>query len=144
MPKRTKQSKGRQATGQRPVLQFRVHPDTYADLKAAAEKSKLTISEAAAARLESAAEIIDAKAEALRILDDAQSAVARSLEAALRAQGFQPIALDQGVVWAEPGMNISRLSISVDAAAIVRAMQPEMIAALTRALGNLAKDSDDG
>ena len=42
-------------------------------------------------------------------------------------------------VWAEPGVDWSKLSISIDAEAIVRKMQPELVQALSHALGKFAK-----
>ena len=68
---------------------------------------------------------------------DAQATLERGFEAALRDKGYQRLRVDQGVVWAEPGMDISRMNVSIDAAAIVEAMKPELVAALVHAFVKL-------
>ena len=55
-----------------------------------------------------------------------KAAQARGLQPALHGAGYQRVHLDQGSVWAEPGMDISRMSVSVNAAAIVRLIEPEL------------------
>jgi hypothetical protein len=85
----------------------------------------------------------DQSADAARkLLADSKAAIRGGLEAALRRDGYQPIRIDQGRIWAEPGMNISRMSISVDAAAVVSAMEPELAEILARALAKVSKKGD--
>jgi hypothetical protein len=71
------------------------------------------------------------------MMADAQATLERGFEAALREKGYQRVRLDQGVVWAEPGMDISRLSISIDVAAIVEATKPGLVAALVQEFAKL-------
>jgi hypothetical protein len=118
----------------RPVLQFRVHPDVYADLKKKAAELKLTIAQEAARRLDRYAEYIQSFGNIKRREDEHMEVLARGLEAALRHAGYQPISIDQGRIWAEPGMDWTRMSRSVDAQAVVRAMEPELAQILARAL----------
>jgi hypothetical protein len=118
----------------RPVLQFRVHPDVYADLKKTAADLKLTISEEAARRLDRYADYIEAYGDIQKWMDDSREVLKRGFEAALREAGYTPISIDQGRIWAEPGMDFTRLSRSVDAQAVVRAMEPELSQILARAI----------
>jgi hypothetical protein len=55
---RPRRRAGRPKPIHRPVLQFRVHPDVYADLKKKAAELKLTIAQEAARRLDRYAEYI--------------------------------------------------------------------------------------
>ena len=62
------------------------------------------------------------------------------LKAELRQHGYMPIAIDQGVVWAEPNVDWRLLSVSIDADAVVKEMQPELVKVLARALRKFAKN----
>jgi hypothetical protein len=77
-----------------------------------------------------------------RLVADSEQALKRGFEAALQHAGYQRIVLDQGNVWAEPGMNIARMSVSVDAAAVVRAMEAEFAGVLARAIAKVSKEGD--
>lgn len=127
------------SAGQRPVLQFRVHQDTYDDIGKAAKKLKLTISEEAARRLDRYAEYEKAMGDVKQWLAESRQTVAKGQEAALRDWGYRRIQLDQGAIWAEPGMEMGRMNLSIDAAAIVEAMEPELVAVLARAIQKVSK-----
>jgi hypothetical protein len=109
--KRARKKEDRPSTVQRPVLQFRVHPDTYEAVNASAEKLKLTISEEAARRLERFAEYDAAFGSAKKLIADTQSTLARSVEAQLRTSGYTPIASPKGTVWLDPGMDPMSVSV---------------------------------
>jgi hypothetical protein len=120
--------------GQRPVLQFRVHEDVYNDIKKSAERLKLTISEEAARRLDRYSEYEQAYGGAKKLMDDVEAVMAKSLEAAMSQAGYQRLPIDQGVVWAEPGVDWRRLSLSATTASMAdeiwNHLQPKIEAAL--------------
>ncbi|MGE9009546.1 Arc family DNA-binding protein [Leptospira interrogans] len=86
----------------------------------------------------------DQSEEALRkLIFDHEEVLRKEFDFALSQKGFQRIQLDQGVVWAEPGMKPEKLSVSIDAATVVQAMTAELVGVLARALQKAA-DKDDG
>jgi hypothetical protein len=56
--------------------------------------------------------------------------------------GFKRIPVDQGFVWAPPGMNTMRLSVSLDAAAIVKEMERELAVLLARTINKMKPGGD--
>ena len=132
--KEAKRKRGRPATIQRPVLQFRVHPDVYEDLKRTAADLKITISEEAARRLDRFKEWETTFQSTKKLMADAQKTVEGDLRNALRQAGFQQVRIDQGLIWTEPGMNLSRLSLSAATAdmahEIWKHLEPKIAAAM--------------
>lgn len=124
-----KKRPGRPATGKRPVIAMRMHPDVYAKICAEAELHKFSISEEAEHQIKLSFEWADKIAEMRRL-----TTTIEGLRDLMRAQHMRPVQLDQGTVWAEPGVDTSKLSLSVDAAAIVESMKPQLVAALVEAL----------
>jgi hypothetical protein len=100
----------------------------------------LTVSEEAERRLERSFEWEQQFGDIKQMMADAEATLKRGFEAALPEKGYQRVRVDQGVIWAEPGMDISRISVSINAAAIVEAMKPEIVAALVQALAKLKDD----
>jgi hypothetical protein len=109
--------------GKTTVISGRVPEVLRRQLKAAAKKSGRSMSEELAWRA------------AMSFVRDEGG----GLKAELRQAGYEPIGMDQGIVWAEPGVDWSRLSISIDAEAIVKEIQPELVQVFARALGKFAK-----
>lgn len=125
MKKSTEKMRRRtKSTGQSPVIAARVSEPLHRQIKEAAKKSGRSMSEELAWRI--------------------AMSFAQDLGAQLRQAGYTPIGMVQGIVWAEPGVNVSRLSISIDADAVVREMQPELVQTLARALGKFAKTNTAG
>lgn len=87
----TKAKKADPSGTQRPVLQFRVHPDTYEDIKKSAKKLKLSISEEASRRLDRYAEYVKAMEDVRQWLRDHEETVKKGRDAALRQWGFVPV-----------------------------------------------------
>jgi len=86
----------------------------------------------------------DQSEEALtKLILDHEEALRRDFDFALSQKGFQRIQLDQGVVWAEPGMKLEKLSMSIDAATVVQAMAAELVGVLSRALQKVANKEND-
>jgi hypothetical protein len=135
-----KKQVGRPRTGKRPVIAMRVHNDVYKQLYRSARAHELSMSEEAEHRIRQAFEWETAHGNVRKMLADVRAVLAGGVEADLSKLGFQRVALDQGTVWAKPGMNISRMSVSVDAAAVVRLIEPELTQLVARALGQIAKE----
>jgi hypothetical protein len=111
-----------------PVITGRVPESVHRQIKAAAKKSGRSMSE----------QLAWLAAMALTQEQD--------LKARLRQAGYQPVPMDQGIVWAEPGFDWSqsRLSISIDAAAVLKEALPELVPVFARALGKFAKTNTAG
>jgi hypothetical protein len=135
-----KKKVGRPRTGKRPVIALRVHQPLYDRITESAAGLKLTISEEAERRLERSFDWEKQFGNADKMLAEHRAALAGGFESAMRNKGYQRVRIDQGVVWAEPGMDISRMSVSVDAAAIVDAIHPQLVAALVQAFAKLKSD----
>jgi hypothetical protein len=133
---------GRPRKPRRPVVSVRVHEPLYESLRESAAKLRLTISEDVERRLERSFEWERQFGDTKKLLADTEATLQRNLEAHLRAKGYQPIGTDQGRIWAEPGMSLSRLSRSVDVEAFMRAMQPELTGAVTRALAKVLGEGE--
>lgn len=113
----------------RPVLQFRVHEDDYEKLRVSARKHKFTISEEAAHQLNLAFQWDATRVEMQRL-----TTTLEGVKELMVAHGFKKVPIDQGAMWSEPGVDISRMSVSLDAAAVVKAMEPELANLLARAI----------
>jgi hypothetical protein len=86
----------------------------------------------------------DQSEESLRkLVLDHEEALRKGFDFALSQKGFQRIQLDQGGVWAEPGMKLEKLSMSIDAATVVQAMTTELVGVLARALQKTADKNDN-
>jgi len=125
---------GRPRTGKRPVIAIRVHSDLYEEVVESAAARDLSISEDAENRIRMSCEWEKAFGDVRKMRADARAALARGLQPALHEAGYQRVHLDQGSIWADPGMDISRMSVSVNAAAIVRLIEPELIRLVARAV----------
>jgi hypothetical protein len=137
-----KKRPGRPRMKKRPVVAMRLHQDLYDKIRSSAGNRKLSMSEEIENRLQQSFQWDQSADGVRRLLADAAAAIQGKFDAALRERGYQPIHIDQGRIWAEPGMNISRMSVSVDAAAIVSAMEPELAEILARALAKVSKKGD--
>ena len=124
---------GRPRTGKRPVIAIRVHNDLYEEIRKSSVARDLSISEEVENRIKQSFEW-DRTHGDIRKMRPTVGLTGTNLEAALSQAGYQRIHLDQGIVWAQPGMDVRRMSVSVDAAAVVQAMEPDLTAALVRAL----------
>jgi hypothetical protein len=131
---------GRPRTGQRPVIAIRVHEPLYAKIVAAAARLNLSISEEAERRLERSFEWERQFQNAEKLIADTRTAIAGQFESALGEKGYQRVQTDRGALWGEPGMDMSHMSISVDAAAVARAIEPELVSLIARTLQNIAKE----
>jgi hypothetical protein len=129
---------GRPRTGKRPVIAIRVHNDLYEQIVQSAAARDLSISEESENRIKQSFEWDEKFGDARKMIADVHAMQARAVEATLSKADYQRVALDQGVVWAEPGMDISRMSVSIDAAAIVRLIEPELTGLVARALRQVA------
>jgi hypothetical protein len=125
---------GRPRTGKRPVIAIRVHNDLYEEIVKSAAARDLSISEEAENRIKQSFEWDKGFGDVRKMITDAKATLARNVPAALHREGYQRVVLDQGVVWAEPGMDISRMSVSVNAAVIVRLIEPELTRLVTSAI----------
>jgi len=121
---------------------FRVRGDLDAKLQSAAQTSGRSVSEEIERRVEASFEWDQARQTAREWLEESREVLKRGFEAALREKGYVRIRVDQGAVWAEPGMDWSRLSVSVDASAVVEAMQPDIVQALAKALATVSKKTE--
>jgi hypothetical protein len=131
--KRVGRPAGRKAP-HRPVLSARVPEEFYEEITRSARAAGRTLSEELVWRGRQAFEWEKARGTIQKWTEESRQALERGFEAALQEKGYLPIATDQGRIWLEPGMDTSRMSISVDAAAVVRAMVPDMTQILARAL----------
>ena len=131
---------GRPRTGKRPVLAIRVHTDLYKEIRQSAAARDLSLSEEAENRIKQSFEWDEKFGDVNKMIADGRATLERGFQAALSQAGYQRVQLDQGTIWAEPGMDISRMSVSVDAAALVRLIEPELTQLVARALGQIAKE----
>jgi hypothetical protein len=113
---------------------FRVRAGLDAKLQSAAQISGRSVSEEIERRVEASFEWEQARHTAQQWLEASREALQHGFETGLRVKGYKRVRVDQGVVWAEPGMDVSRLSVSIDAGAIVKAIEPDLVKALARAL----------
>jgi hypothetical protein len=125
-----------------PVIAGRVPASLHRQIKEAAKKSGRSMSEEQAWRVAISFEWERAFGEAKKWLADQDAVLQRGYRAALQQMGCQRISIDQGVIWAEPGTSIARLSLSVDAAAIANAMQPELTELVVRVLKKVSTKED--
>jgi hypothetical protein len=142
---RKKRRVGRPSTGKRPMIAFRVHQQRYGEIAKGAEQNLLSMSEEAERRLLQYAEWEQQFGDSRKLLAQTNAAIASSFRNALVGQGYQRIATSRGVLWAEPGVDLSgSLSVSVDAATVARAIEPEFVQLITRVLESIAKDRTTG
>ena len=118
---------------QSPVIAGRVPASLHKQIKKAAQKSGRTMSDEMAFQVATAFNWETTRLEMQRM-----TSTVEGVEELMRAHGFQWVPLDEEkVVWAPPGMDISRMSISLDAAAVVKAMEPELAGLLARTINKL-------
>jgi len=147
MIKAAKRPRGRPAKFNEPrmTVSCRLQAAYYDDVKAVASQHGRSISEEIERRLDRFAEWEKQFGDVRKLMDHAtataQAAAKGEIERALREAGYQRVRIDQGSIWADPGVNIARMSFSVDAAVIVRAMEPNLIEALTQALEKAKRES---
>lgn len=138
MSNEAKKKVGRPSKGKRGTFTFRVTADLRAQLEAAAAAGPRSVSEEIERRLVLYAEYDKAFGSAQKIIDDAMTTTIENLKPRMTRAGFHRITTDQGAVWAEPGTPLGRMSISINAAAIIDAMLPDLVAALARALERMS------
>jgi hypothetical protein len=136
---------GRPRTAKRPTVYIRVHEPLYEKLRKSAADHRFTISEEAEQRLSAAFEWEEAFGEVKKWQAEAEAVIQRGAEAALRQWGYHKIRVDQGFVWAEPGPPPMRLSISLNAATVLRLMQePAMVETFASVLEKNQSAEGDG
>jgi len=129
-PSRKKRPVGRPRTGARPVIAMRMHEDDYERLRKLAQDHKFTISEEAAHQIKLSFEWADTISEMKRL-----TGTIGGVRELMKSFGFQKIQLNlKDAIWAEPNVDTLRMSHSVDAAAIVKAMESELAALLANAI----------
>lgn len=125
----------RRAKAKRPSIQFRVSQEIYERLAARADKIGVPISEVAGKWIEDFDATIKAGEQARKILSDAESLLAKMPDNFLRSRDYVRITLDRGHVWAsKEAIAAGKLSLSVDAAAVIEDMKPALIKALAQSL----------
>jgi hypothetical protein len=100
------------------------------------------LSEEAARRIELSFEFEEAHGKVEQMLQEAKEALGAGLERALTIAGYRKLQSRQGVLWAEPDFRAGTIGATMDvanAAAIVHAMEPEIVAALVGAFEKVRK-----
>lgn len=126
----------RKVPGKRPVLQFRVHPEMYEDIRQSAEKGSLTISEEASRRLEEYKRLNSGWLQSHMLtdytIDYATAVIQANIESALERYGYTKLSLRDDVVWAPPGANIQSIASTLDLAAKLQLSDGEFVKALAK------------
>lgn len=135
MPKRAKSAVAQ--------LKVRLREPMRARLEKSAKQRGISLNAEIANRLEQSFDWDEKFGDSRKMLAEHEEVLRSGLEAAMRHEGYQPVRLDQGIVWLAPGAPIGKLSFSIDAAAVVDAMTPELTGIIARALANVAKDGSE-
>ena len=129
--------------GERVPLGLRVTAEIKRKLDAAAEDAGRSQSQEAELRLERSFEWEEARGTVQQWMAEACSVVQGDIENAFRHFGYTPISmLPSGRMWASPDADLSTINLAIDAGAVIKEMQPDLVAALTRALGKFAKKDE--
>jgi hypothetical protein len=123
-------------------LSFRLQRSIYDEVKAVAHDAGLSISEEIERRLRHIADWEEAFGTARKLVETHEEVTAAGFEAALRYKGYQPVTTDQGVIWLSPGMPLTKISASINAAAVANAMLPELTGVIVRAIEKVTKEGD--
>jgi hypothetical protein len=106
--KRVGRPRGRKAP-HRPVLSVRVPAEFYAEVTQAAQQSGRTISEEVIARARHSFEWEKTFGDARKLMADARRVMAGELRQAMIGAGYTPVVSSSGVLWAEPGSEVSEV-----------------------------------
>jgi hypothetical protein len=102
-----------------------VHQDLYDRLQKSAGDANLSLSEEAERRVLQAFAWEEQLGEMKKARAEFDALIAKGMDAALRARGYQPIHDVNGTVWAEPGMELGKFTGALNPA-IVQAIEEAM------------------
>jgi hypothetical protein len=122
---------------QSPVIAGRVPASLHQQIKKAARKSGRTMSDEMAFQVALSFEWEQQRLDYLEIIKGGER-----LENLLAGIGWKQTRFLEGSVWTPPGIDITRLSYSLDAAAIARAMEPELTQLVARTINKMKPGGD--
>jgi hypothetical protein len=142
---KAKRSVGRPAkyAGKRPTITFRLPTETYERVRDSAAQNQMSISEELERRVQRSFEWEAQFGDVKALMAQAEETMKKGLESAMRQAGYQRIRTDQGVIWAEPAMDASRLSVSAHASEIARALEPAIDQIVERAIARVLKKENE-